>query len=72
MEGSNRANRGASRMLAVHAQPAHELLLFGENNGVFMFRLHRLGGYLIVVRQLVLLRTSHFALLAADAHGRVI
>src|SRR5208282_2105389 len=72
MESAHWTNRRASRMLAVHAQPPHELVVFGQNHRVFMCRLHRLGGYLVVIRQFVLLRACTFTLLAPDAHGRVI
>src|SRR5579872_564241 len=59
-------------MLTMHAQPAHELVVFGHNDCIFVGRLHRLSCYCVVVRQLVLLRAGAFALFAADAHGRVI
>ncbi len=72
MEGAHGTNRRASGMLTVHAQPAHEFVVLGQNDGVFMFRLHRLGGYSVVVPQLVLLRAASFTLFATDAHGCVI
>ena len=56
-------------MLTVHAQPAHEFVLLGQNDRVFMFRLHGLGGYRVVIGQLVLLRAGTFTLLATNAHG---
>jgi hypothetical protein len=59
-------------MLAMHAQAAHEFVVFGKNDRVFVLRLNRLGHNSIVVWQLVLLRAGGFALLATDAHGRVI
>src|SRR5208282_2625698 len=37
-----------------------------------MCRLHRLGGDVVAVRQLVLLRAGAFTLFATDAHRRVI
>src|SRR5208282_2909170 len=72
MESSDRTNRCAGRMLAVHAQAAHEFVVLGQNDGKFVFRLHGLRRDFVVVRQLILLRTGTFALLATDAHGRVI
>src|ERR1700749_1198706 len=59
-------------MFAVHAQAAHELIVFGHDDRVLVRRLHRLRRDAVVVEQLVLLRTGAFALFAADAHGRVI
>ena len=58
MKGANRTSRRASGMLAVHAQPTHELVVLGQNDRVFMFRLHRLRRYCVVVRQFVLLRAG--------------
>jgi hypothetical protein len=72
MKRPDRTNRGAGRMFAMHAKPAHEFVLFGKDDGIFMFRLHRFGSYFIAIGQLVLFRTSHLALLTAYAYGRVI
>jgi hypothetical protein len=59
-------------MLTVHAQPPHELVVLGQNDGVFVFGLDGLRGYLIVIRQFVLLRAGTFTLLATDTHRGVI
>src|SRR5208282_2425790 len=72
MEGAHGANRRARWFFTVHAQPAHEFVVLGENDRIFMCRLHRLGCYFLVVGQLVLLRAASFTLFATDAHRRVI
>src|SRR5208282_1314756 len=72
MEGAYRTHRRASWLFTVHTEPAHEFVILGQNYCVLMCRLHRLRGYVVVVGQLVLLRTRAFALFASDAHGCVI
>src|ERR1039457_4358181 len=72
MESTHGADRRARGLLAMHAEAAHEFVVFGENDRVFVCRLHRLRGYRVVVGQFVLLRAGTLALLAADAHGGVI
>ena len=72
MEGSNWASRCASWMLAMHAEPPHEFVVPGHDDGVLMFRLHRLGCYFVVVGQLILLRARTLALFATDAHRCVV
>jgi hypothetical protein len=72
MKSADGTNRRAGGMLAVHAQAAHEFVVFGHDDGVFMLRLHRLRCHLIVVGQLVLLRARTFTLFATDAHGCVV
>ncbi len=72
VERTHWTSRGASRMLTVHAQPAHELIVLGHDDRILVFRLRRLCCYRVVIGQLVLFRAGLFTLLATDAHGRVI
>ena len=65
MHGADGTNRRASRMLTVHAQAAHEFVVLGENDRVFMLRLHRFGCHFVVVGQLVLLGAGAFTLLCS-------
>jgi hypothetical protein len=67
MEGPNRANRGAGRVLAVLAKPAHIFVVIVEDYRELVFRLNRLRRNFIIVGQSVLLGTCSFALLAVDA-----
>jgi hypothetical protein len=56
----------------MHAQTAEELVVLIKDGGEFVVRGYVLGGDPVVVRQLVLLSTAGFALLATDTKGRVV
>jgi hypothetical protein len=69
---SHRAYRGARRLRTVHAQPPHRLVALGQHDRELMFRLNLFGRDRVRVGKLVLFGTRAFALLAADADGRVV
>ena len=72
VEGPHRADRGTGGVLAVHAQPPHELVAVSQDGGVFVLRLLLLGGNAVVVGELVLGSAGLLTLLAADAEGGII
>ena len=56
----------------MHTEAAHEFVVHGLDDRIFVCRLHRLRRDRVIIGQIVLLRTGAFTLFAADAHGRVI
>ncbi len=72
LQRADGADRSAGRVVAVHAQLAHELVVLGQDGSVFVGRRYLLGRNLIVVRQAVFGGAGLFALLAADALGGIV
>src|ERR1017187_725737 len=66
------AYRGARRVVAVHAQLAHELVVLDHDRRVFARRCKLLGGDAVIVRQAVFGGAGLLALLAADAQGCIV
>jgi predicted aspartyl protease len=71
LQRAHRANGGAGRIVAVHAQ-ADELVTAREHDGHFVVRLYFFCGNPVVIRKLVLAGAGLFALLAADANRGII
>src|SRR5271157_2264908 len=69
---TDRTNRSAGRIVAVHAELAHELVVLGEDGSVLMGRGYILFCNFVIVRQAVFGGAGLFALLAADAHGGIV
>jgi hypothetical protein len=67
MKGADRAYRGACWLIAMHAKPAHEFVILGENDRIFVFGLNCLRRNRVIVGEVVLLRTGALTLLAGDA-----
>ena len=72
LESADRANRSARRILAVHAEPAHELVIPGKNAGQLVCGLKLLAGDGVVVGEVISHGASLLALLAADADRGII
>src|SRR5271165_6181050 len=68
---ANRTDRSTGRVVAVHAQTAHELVVLGEHDGVLVRRSDFLGCNAIVIRQAVFCGAALLTLLAADAQRRI-
>ena len=72
LQRSHRTDRSARRIIAVHAQLAHELVVLGNDGGELVGRGIFLGSNLVVVGQAVFRGACLLALPAADAFGRIV
>jgi hypothetical protein len=72
LQRAHRADGCAGRVVAIHAQAAHELVAAREHDGHLMVRLNFFGRDGVVIRKFVLAGAGLFALFAADANRGII